>query len=251
MENDAPPGWEKLESRSKPGKFYYFNETTGVTSWKRPIVPQAAAAAKKPRRPLPPTPSFIARAKEAKEAQLLSASPNNIPPPIVPQRHAPAPLAPSTSSTTSTTTTTTTATTSLHHQRSRTIKFTPKLIISIDKGRHFSTSAKNSYFCELSLWKSTTMVSEEEEYETERAEGLIPSWNQQFHFGQTINLETEVDYVHIKIFKKTMFSSKHLSSIKIMLLPLRTNATKDGNKQQKEQRWHEVELHRAKKKMEN
>ena len=71
MENDAPPGWEKLESRSKPGKFYYFNETTGVTSWKRPIVPQAAAAAKKPRRPLPPTPSFIARAKEAKEAQLV------------------------------------------------------------------------------------------------------------------------------------------------------------------------------------
>ena len=70
----------------------------------------------------------------------------------------------------------------------------------------------------------------------------------QFHFGTTINLETEVDYVHIKIFKKTMFSSKHMSSIKIMLSPLRTSATKDGNKQQKEQRWHQVELHRAKKK---
>jgi NIMA-interacting peptidyl-prolyl cis-trans isomerase 1 len=32
----APEGWVKKESKSKPGRFYYFNASTGETLWKLP-----------------------------------------------------------------------------------------------------------------------------------------------------------------------------------------------------------------------
>ena len=38
-----PPGWSKVESKSKPGKFYWFNEDTGKTSWKFPEAPAVPA----------------------------------------------------------------------------------------------------------------------------------------------------------------------------------------------------------------
>ena len=50
----CPAGWERLESRSKPGKFYYFNADTGKTSWK---VPAPVTSNKTRGRPLPSIPS--------------------------------------------------------------------------------------------------------------------------------------------------------------------------------------------------
>jgi len=34
---ELPPGWSKRESRSKPGVFYYVNESTGASQFERPV----------------------------------------------------------------------------------------------------------------------------------------------------------------------------------------------------------------------
>ena len=36
MSADLPAGWEMRESKSHPGKFYYFNPSTGESSWEVP-----------------------------------------------------------------------------------------------------------------------------------------------------------------------------------------------------------------------
>ena len=53
--SQLPPGWSKVESRSKPGRFYWFNENTGETSWKFP----GAAAGQSSSRPLPSVPGQV------------------------------------------------------------------------------------------------------------------------------------------------------------------------------------------------
>ncbi len=34
--SDLPTGWKQRESKSHPGKIYYFNESTGESSWDKP-----------------------------------------------------------------------------------------------------------------------------------------------------------------------------------------------------------------------
>eukprot|EP00930_Biecheleria_cincta_P040917 TRINITY_DN28015_c0_g1_i2.p1 TRINITY_DN28015_c0_g1~~TRINITY_DN28015_c0_g1_i2.p1 ORF type:complete len:189 (+),score=36.52 TRINITY_DN28015_c0_g1_i2:45-611(+) len=41
-----PEPWKRAESKSHPGKFYYFNKTTGEKSWVRPV--KAASSRKRP-----------------------------------------------------------------------------------------------------------------------------------------------------------------------------------------------------------
>jgi hypothetical protein len=36
MSSPLPRGWELRESKSKPGKYYYFNEETKESLWEKP-----------------------------------------------------------------------------------------------------------------------------------------------------------------------------------------------------------------------
>ena len=55
MSSPLPPGWEKRESKSKPGKYYYFNIETKESLWDKPPVAtkhsgdDEDSAAKKPK----------------------------------------------------------------------------------------------------------------------------------------------------------------------------------------------------------
>ena len=41
-----PQGWSQKESKSKPGVFYYINDSTGVTQWDLPTVPASGETSK-------------------------------------------------------------------------------------------------------------------------------------------------------------------------------------------------------------
>lgn len=38
-----PPGWIKLESKSHPGREYYYNQSTGESTWEMPTAASQAA----------------------------------------------------------------------------------------------------------------------------------------------------------------------------------------------------------------
>ena len=186
--DDFITGWEKVESNSKPGKFYWFHTETGETSWKRPVVEEQKDAKQLPR-PLPPTPTSHLNQ-------------------------------------------------SAHQQQPRVIKFTAKIVLSVNQLRNVP---KGKYYCELTLYTSNTQRIEAEDCETDYAEGSAPAWKESFHFGAKLDLEA-VAFIQVDVWKKTMFSRKSIGKVTISLHELRQQqqaAAQSG--QQKHELWHPLE----------
>ena len=76
------------------------------------------------------------------------------------------------------------------------------MVVRIISGQDLSSS-KASYTCELSLWRLNLGEHVEVVNETvtsAAADGLIPTWNQTFTFGQHVDLAS-VDMLKIRVFK--------------------------------------------------
>ena len=46
-QDELPRGWARKESKSRPGKFYFFNASTRETSWERPTAESVAPSPKR------------------------------------------------------------------------------------------------------------------------------------------------------------------------------------------------------------
>jgi hypothetical protein len=102
------------------------------------------------------------------------------------------------------------------------------------------------------MWRSRTGIHEssqsfsiqkieEEEYETERADGAQPVWKEVFHFGdQHLDLDT-VDFMQIDVYKKNMFSSTSMGKVCVSLNALRRSTTKNKTAGKKDKQWHALE----------
>ena len=176
-----PPGWSKVESRSKPGKFYWFNENTGETSWKFP-----QAAKPKSARPLPQVPdnrntgnpppaspasnvvfhkkkmSSLSRVPHASRAnQTNDGVAAVMPSGALKYSSKPAVAA---------------------RPKKKVIKFTAKLVVL---EAVLNLSSKATHHCELSLWRmlGTEQKIAQEDFVTDSSDGKEPEFMEKHEFG--------------------------------------------------------------------
>jgi hypothetical protein len=217
--------WERYESKSKPGMFYYFNENTGETRWNPPseeakgkgetkdsgpkgnkrgtITPAGAPlkgfgrdteddrfsfSKKKSRAKRPGSSSHVASRSSVKVPDAVELAPKNE---------------------------------AVVH------KFTAKMVVRLISGKALSDS-KATYTCELSLWQlrlGAEVKLPEEVVKTAVAEGLTPTWEQTFTFGNIVDLST-CDMLKIRVYKGKMFGKKDKGEV---ILPLAKYIKSESN----------------------
>ena len=212
MSKGQPVGqWELHESTSQPGVKYYYNTVTKETSWTTPPTISSTTTPTTP--PLPTgkkhSSSIVGHAPAISFA--LDGDSDVSPPGMrskkdkraISRRGGSGAEIPKTHSRAMTDV----QISGLSEQKISTpatnvIKFTAKMVVRIISGQDLSSS-KASYTCELSLWRLNLGEHVEVVNETvtsAAADGLIPTWNQTFTFGQHVDLAS-VDMLKIRVFK--------------------------------------------------
>ena len=238
-------GWEKHESKSKPGLFYYFNEDTGETRW---TPPPDTKKDNTPNTPPMTSPKKTRKKRDngrgetggtGDQGEQKDPHHHRFHSKKIRQKRSSSELDPQLQQVqkSSRNTIVIPEMKEQQHDAPKIVKFTAKMAVRLISGKNLSDS-KAHYTCELSLWQlrlGKHIKLAEEQVTSAVADGLVPTWEQSFTFGHQVDLST-CDMLKIRVYKGKMFGRKDKGEV---MLPLIKYSKLDTNT--KEERWHTLQ----------
>eukprot|EP00949_MAST-11_sp_MAST-11-sp1_P003368 g3368.t1 len=201
--------WERVESRSKPGKFYYFNSATGETSWTKPdgvdvVNDSPARQQQQQQQQVPASPAATAARRMSEKMQRTSSVVNM-------KRHS---LATSSAAAG--------RATAAAGSNNQIIRFNAKLIVEVRRARDVYKGKNKSTYVRLELRDRDKMTSKnlaKENTHTQTKDGV---WNEKFTFGNLVNLDTDAESLVMQVWRsKFIAADKPLGEVSLDLLALR------------------------------